>query len=232
MKGKQLIIGIIILAVCVGGYFGLRAYNANQEKKEAAKTVTPVEVNKDEVTGFTYMYDDGVLIFQKDGDNWQYKDNTDLDISEDTVNTMLEAICEVTSDEKVTAENLSDYGFDTPENTITLITSQGTTEVSIGMYNDMLSKYYMNINGSNDMYLVSGDVVTAFNRSLDDLTVVADDSDSTEATTDTTDSESADSTDAADSETTDSETTDSTDTADSETTENADTTNSNDAAAE
>lgn len=216
MKGKQLVIGIIILVVCVGGYFGLRAYNANQEKKEAAKTVTPVEVSKDDITGFTYMYDDGVLIFQKDGDNWQYKDNTDLDISEDTVNTMLEAICEVTSDEKVTAENLSDYGFDTPENTITLITSQGTTEVSFGMYNDMLSKYYMNINGSNDMYLVSGDVVTAFNRSLDDLTVVADESDSSDST-EATDSESTDSSDSTDStEAADSDSADSTEAADSD----------------
>lgn len=191
MKSKQLIIGVIILVLCVGGYFGLRAYNANEEKKEAAKTVTPVGVNQDEVTGFTYMYDDGILIFEKDGDNWFYKDNTELDMSEDTISSMLEAVCTVTSEEMVTAENLSDYGFDTPENTITLITAEGTTEIAVGMYNDMLSKYYININGSNDMYLISGDMVTAFERSLDDLTVVEDESEDEETAEDT---ESVDST--------------------------------------
>lgn len=191
MKSKQLIIGVIILVLCVGGYFGLRAYNANEEKKEAAKTVTPVGVNQDEVTGFTYMYDDGILIFEKDGDNWLYKDNTELDMSEDTISSMLEAVCTVTSEEMVTAENLSDYGFDTPENTITLITAEGTTEIAVGMYNDMLSKYYININGSNDMYLISGDMVTAFERSLDDLTVVEDESEDEETAEDT---ESVDST--------------------------------------
>lgn len=180
MKSKQLIIGVVILVLCVGGYFGLRAYNANEEKKEAAKTMTPVGVNQEDVTGFTYVYDEGILIFEKDGDNWLYKDNTELDMTEDTINSMLETVCTLTSEEMVTAENLSDYGFDTPENTITLITAEGTTEIVIGMYNDMLSKYYMNINGSKDMYLIAGDVVTAFERSLDDLTVVQEESEDEE----------------------------------------------------
>lgn len=184
MKKTPMIIGIVLLILCVGGYFGVKAYNANEEKKEEAKTMTPISITASEVTGMSYVYDGAVLTFHKDGENWVYSEDTSIDINEETIDGMIEDACKVTSTQMVTAENLSDYGFDTPETTVTLTTVEGTTEIVVGMYNEILSQYYMNINGSMDMYLVGSEFKNTFVKSLESLTVVeTEETESTESET-------------------------------------------------
>lgn len=182
MKKKQMIAGVVLLVLCIGGYFGVKAYNANQEKKQEAETMKPVGIALDDITGFSYVNNGGILSFEKSGDDWLYSGDTSLDMNEETINGMLEKVCAVTSTEKIQAENLSDYGFDEPTNTITLNTANGSTVVKIGMKNEMLSKYYLCIDDSKELYLVEFDIVTGFDMNVDNLTVVesSKDSESTE----------------------------------------------------
>lgn len=189
MKKTPMIIGIVLLILCVGGYFGVKAYNSNEEKKEEAKTMTPIEITASDVTGFSYIYDGVTLNFEKDGENWLYSEDTSLNINEETIDGMIETVCSVTSTQQVTAENLSDYGFDTPENTITLTTAAGTTEIAIGMYNEILSQYYMNINGSNEMYLIGSELTSSLSNSVENLTVVETTEDTPTETADTEETE-------------------------------------------
>lgn len=184
MKKKPMIVGLVLLILCIGGYFGVKAYNSNEEKKEEAKTMTPVEVIASEVTGFSYINEGTTLKFEKDGENWLYSDDTTININEETIDGMIETVCGITSTQQVTAENLSDYGFDTPENTITLTTAAGTTEITIGMYNEILSQYYMSINGSTEMYLIGSDIISSLGNSVEELTVVETTEDTPTETTD------------------------------------------------
>lgn len=186
MKKKQMIAGIVLLILCIGGYFGVKAYNANQEKKQEAETMKPVEVEVSDITGFSYVNNGGILTFEKNGDDWIYSGDTSLDMNEETINGMLEKVCSVTSTEKIQAENLSDYGFDEPTNTITLNTANGSIVVKIGMNNEILSKYYLSIDDSKELYLVESDIVTGFDMNVDNLTVV----ESSENSETTKDSES------------------------------------------
>lgn len=172
MKKKQMIAGIVLLILCIGGYFGVKAYNSSQEKKQEAETMKPVEIEVADVTGFSYVNDGETLSFEKDGEDWLYTGDTSLDMNEESIEGMLEKVCGVTSTEKITAENLSDYGFDEPTNTITLDTAQGSTVVSIGMFNEIISKYYLSIDGSAELYLVDSDIVTGFNMSAEELKAV------------------------------------------------------------
>lgn len=189
-KNKQLIIVILLLVVCVGGYFGVKAYNANQEKKEEAKTMTPVNLQVSDITSFSYVNEGETLSFERDGENWIYTGDTSIDLSEDSVEGMLEKACTLTSTNKMTAENLSDYGFDEPTNVITLNTANDTIVIKIGMFNNILSQYYIAIGDSTELYLVDSTVATGFDQTIDTLKVI-------ESTTD-----SAETTDAADTETT------------------------------
>lgn len=181
-KNKQLIILILLLVVCVGGYFGVKAYNANQEKKEEAKTMTPVELQVSDITSFSYVNEGETLSFEKDGENWIYTGDTSIDLSEDSVEGMLKKACTVTSTNKMTAENLSDYGFDEPTNVITLNTANDTTVIKIGMFNEILSQYYISIGDSTEMYLVDSTVVTGFDQTIDTLKVIESTTDSEETT--------------------------------------------------
>ena len=230
-----MIIGIGLLILCVGGYFGVKAYNNNETKKEEAKKMSPIEAAAADVTGMSYVYDGVTMAFQKEGENWVYSEDASIDINEETIDGMIEEACAVTSTQIVTAEKLSDYGFDTPETTITLTTANGTTEIVVGMYNEMIAQYYMSINGSLDMYLIDGMLVSSFANTLENLIVKS--AESTEAeTTEATVTESAEAeavesteTESAEAETMEStatesaeaETTESTEAAESTATENA-----------
>ena len=195
MKKAPMIIGIVLLILCVGGYFGIKAYNANEEKRKEEEIMKPLEMNVEEVTGLSYVKDGTTLTFHKEGEDWLYSDDTSVDINEETIDGMLEQAFKAESVLKVTAENLSDYGFDTPENVITITTAEGTTEVAIGLYNEMLTQYYISINGSMDMYLVGSEFKTNFDNDLDNLIVVATEEAETESTeTEAVESETAEST--------------------------------------
>ncbi|MBQ4531056.1 MAG: DUF4340 domain-containing protein [Lachnospiraceae bacterium] len=187
-KNKQLIIVILLLVVCVGGYFGVKAYNANQEKKEEAKTMTPVNLQVSDITSFSYVNEGETLSFERDGENWIYTGDTSIDLSEDSVEGMLEKACTLTSTNKMTAENLSDYGFDEPTNVITLNTANDTIVIKIGMFNNILSQYYIAIGDSTELYLVDSTVATGFDQTIDTLKVIESTTDSAE-TTDTADTE-------------------------------------------
>ena len=169
MKKKQMIIGIVLLVLCVGGYVGVKAYNSYQEKKKEAETMKPVGIAVSDITGFSYIYNGETLEFVKDGEEWRYKGDTSLDMDEAAIEEMLATACDTTSTEKITAENVSDYGFDEPTNTITLDTAQGTTTVKIGMYNEMVSKYYLSINDSIELYLIGSEMISGFDNSVESL---------------------------------------------------------------
>lgn len=214
MKKSSMIIGIGLLILCVGGYFGVKAYNNNETKKEEAKKMSPIEVIAADVTGMSYVYDGVTMAFQKEGENWVYSEDASIDINEETIDGMIEEACAVTSTQIVTAENLSDYGFDTPETTITLTTANGTTEIVVGMYNEMIAQYYMSINGSLDMYLIDGMLVSSFANTLENLIVKETESTETETAEDAV-------TESAEAETAESTATESTETAGSTETESA-----------
>ncbi len=172
MKKKQMIAGIVLLVLCISGYFGVKAYNSSQEKKQEAEIMKPVGIEVADVTGFSYVNNGGILSFEKDGEDWIYTGDTSMDMNEESIEGMLEKVCGVSSTEKITAEDLSDYGFDEPTNTITLDTAEGSTVVRIGMYNEIVSKYYLSIDGSTELYLVDSSIVTGFDQSVEDLEVV------------------------------------------------------------
>lgn len=166
---KQMIAGIVLLVLCIGGYFGVKAYNSNQEKKQEAETMKPVDISVSDVTGFSYLNNGETLSFEKDGEEWIYSGDTSWDMDEDSIEEMLGKACDVASTEKINAENLSDYGFDEPANTITLETAEGSKVVKIGMYNEIVSKYYLAIDDSKELYLVESDIVTGFDKTAEDL---------------------------------------------------------------
>lgn len=169
MKKKQMIVGIVLLILCVGGYFGVKAYNAHQEKKQEAEAMKPVDIAVSDITGFSYVNEDAILEFVKEGEEWIYSGDTSLDMDETSIEEMLATVCDITSTEKITAENVSDYGFDEPTNTITLDTANGTTTVKLGMYNEMVSKYYLSINDSTELYLIGSEIISGFDKSVEDL---------------------------------------------------------------
>ncbi|NLK77878.1 MAG: DUF4340 domain-containing protein [Clostridiales bacterium] len=191
---KKQFIGICVLVVlCVAAYFGLKTYNAKtaekEQKEEESKKIEAVKIDKEKVNAFSYQLNGTTITFEKDGDTWYYQSDHSINIDQDKINTMLAAVADVTSEEKLeNVEDTSEYGFDNPTNVLTFTMGDGTRTITIGMQNEITNQYYIMDNNSDTIYIVDSSMSTAFSKSVEDMTATADTSSDTsgDASTDTT----------------------------------------------
>ncbi len=171
---KQFIVVLILLIVAVAAYLLLHVYNDKKEAKEEAEedadTITITDFDTDDVTAFSYQLNGETLSFAKDGDNWLYDGDTSLDLDEDSITSMLLAVSNLTTEEALEEyDSLSDYGLDTPSNTITVTTADGTITLLAGNQNEITNSYYMMTGDSDTVYLISTDLNSTFGSAVDDL---------------------------------------------------------------
>lgn len=173
---KKQFIGICILVVlCVAAYFGLKTYNekaAEKEQQEAEdKKIEAVSIDKDKVKSFSYQVEGNTITFEKEEDTWYNKDDHSINIDQDAINTMLNAVAEVTAEEKLeNVEDISEYGFDSPTNVLTFEMEDGTRTITIGMQNEITSEYYIMDNNSDAIYVVTTNLSATFSKSVEDVT--------------------------------------------------------------
>lgn len=111
---------------------------------------------------------------------WVCDNNPELKLNTSKITTMLGCITSITASEKFDADtDVSDFGFDTPQNTITMTTDDNTYTIVVGAKNAMLSQYYVKVN--DDVYLSSTTIPSQFAVTLDNL-IQSDDSEDTETT--------------------------------------------------
>lgn len=189
---KQFLILVILFILCVAAYVGIRIYNQKQsekeEAKEAAEKITLTDLKSDDITAFSYQYEDQTLEFVKEEDTWYYNKDKTILIDSSKITSMLSGILSVEATDKITDyDSLSDYGLDNPSNTITVTTADGTTTLKAGSENTMLSEYYLMKDEDQTVYLSSTSVGASFAKSVEDLTKEPD----TETETEPAESESA-----------------------------------------
>lgn len=111
---------------------------------------------------------------------WVCDNDPELKLNTSKITTMLGCITSITASEKFDADtDVSDFGFDTPQNTITMTTDDNTYTIVVGAKNAMLSQYYIKVN--DDVYLSSTTIPSQFGVTLEDL-IQSDDSEDTETT--------------------------------------------------
>lgn len=180
---KQFVVTIIILATCVVGYIGVDYYsreqkqNAEEESAKKAKENTVVIYEResvDNITGIAYVVDENTIMLLKDeSGNWIYSEDTSVNLAEDTIESaMLTNLIYVSSDEVIEKpEDVKQYGFDNPTNTIVISNSDGTTSTFIiGAQNEFdTSKYYMMLEGDDNVYVIDSVIPNAFSKTVDEL---------------------------------------------------------------
>ena len=117
---------------------------------------------------------------ETEDEQWVCDNDPELKLNTSKITTMLGCITSITASEKFDADtDVSDFGFDTPQNTITMTTDDNTYTIVVGAKNAMLSQYYIKVN--DDVYLSSTTIPGQFAVTLDDL-IQSDDSKDTETT--------------------------------------------------
>ena len=92
------------------------------------------------------------------------KDETAFPVNQTTLDSAASAIEKVEADRVLEdVEDLTEYGLDSPSNTVTVDTADGTTKLNIGDENTSTNQYYISKDDDDStVYVVAADTVSPF----------------------------------------------------------------------
>ena len=173
-KSTKLVSAVVVLAVLGGVYVGLNTYVSKEEKTESSseeESKTEVfSVKTDDIKSLGFIVDKKAVTFEKKDDSWVKEDETDFPVNQTTLDSAASAIETVEADRVLEdVEDLTEYGLDSPSNTITVDTDDGTTKFNIGDENTSTNQYYISKDDDDStVYVVAADTVSPFMNSLYD----------------------------------------------------------------
>ena len=173
-KSTKLVSAVVVLVVLGGVYVGLNTYVSKEEKTESSseeESKTEVfSVKTDDIKSLGFIVDKKAVTFEKKDDSWVKKDETAFPVNQTTLDSAASAIETVEADRVLEdVEDLTEYGLDSPSNTITVDTDDGTTKFNIGDENTSTNQYYISKDDDDStVYVVAADTVSPFMNSLYD----------------------------------------------------------------
>lgn len=166
----QLIALLAVCVLCVGGYFMISRHDF--ETQEELPEVSVTDFSKEDVTQLTVSGDHELNLVKGDDGVWTESSIPEEAIQQESVNMLLSEIDNITTSETVieAPEDLSQYGLDEPFRTITATLSDGTAvTIYAGTKSDLLSKYYVKTEGSENVYMVDSYIVEDFDKTPEEL---------------------------------------------------------------
>ena len=173
-KSTKLVSAVVVLAVLGGVYVGLNTYVSKEEKAESSseeESKTEVfSMKTDDIKSLEFIVDKKEVTFEKKDDSWVKKDETAFPVNQTTLDSAASAIETVEADRVLEdVEDLAEYGLDSPSNTVTVDTADGTTKLNIGDENTSTNQYYISRDDDDStVYVVAADTVSPFMNSLYD----------------------------------------------------------------
>lgn len=169
---KTMLIMVVVLAVLLALYGGLKAWNSHSEKqkkeKEDKEKVSLVDVKSLK----TFAYESGgskMSFTQKDGE-WVYDEDDGVRLEQSTIKSTVKEITGLTAVRKLSdPDEKEDYGLDSPDYTVTYTAKDGTRgTIEIG--DAAGDNYYAMIQDSDAVYTISSTLVSDLVFDLSSLT--------------------------------------------------------------
>ena len=173
-KSTKLVSAVVVLAVLGGVYVGLNTYVTKEESTESSseeESKTEVySVKTDDIKSLEFIIDKKDTVFEKKDDSWVKKDETAFPVNQTTLDSAASALEKVEADRVLeNVDDLTEYGLDSPSNSVTVTTDDGTTKFNIGDENTSTNQYYIAKDDEDStVYVVSSSIVTPFMNSLYD----------------------------------------------------------------
>lgn len=187
---KTLLVLVVVLIVCVLAYFGATKWTEKKENEEvtdaSSESITVASYEESEITGVSYSVDGTLLslslnTYEEDSESvWEYIDGDAIyQFDTDKVSTMLSYLTTITADSVIEdPEDITQYGFSTPTNEITITTEDGSTTYTIGSSNEITGSYYLMVDyDESKVYVIDSSILTACGYTIDDLMPEEDTSD-------------------------------------------------------
>ena len=172
-KNKGIFILAAVLVILLAVYFGLRAWNQNEEKqqeekeKEAQIHVTDTEAG--DITAMSFDVGNGEMSFSKEDGAWKYTPDEDFPLDQSYPENMASALGSITADRELEdGDDLADYGLEEPVYTLSFTDKEeNTTDLYFG--NMTGDDYYVTVGDTGKVYTVASTVIESLNYTLDDI---------------------------------------------------------------
>lgn len=169
---KTMLIMVIVLAVLLALYGGLKAWNSHSEKQKKAKEdkekVSLVDVKS--LKSFSYESGGSKMSFTKDDGEWVYDEDDGVRLNQSTIKSTAKEITGLTAVRKLSdPDEKADYGLDSSDYTVTYTAKDGT-KGTIQIGNAAGDNYYAMIEDSDAVYTISGTLVSDLVFDLSSLT--------------------------------------------------------------
>lgn len=164
---------LLALVVLAAAFLGIRQYNKNASSATSTTEDTQetvLDVNSDDITSFSYVYEGETYAFEKKDETWYYTDDHSLNLNQERIKAMILKVAPLKADQVIeNVTDMSQYGLADPERTIQYETADRSVIINVGNLNSMTSQYYIAFPSEMKVYVVTTNVVTGFNYTLDDL---------------------------------------------------------------
>ncbi len=193
---KTLLILAVLLVAALLGLLGAKKLADKKEKADAIdsaeESIQVYSVDADDVTKVSYYNNGAQVTLTKTDDGWQDADGVILD--DDKIKTMLSYLTTIKASDVIEdTDDISQYGFSSATNEVTVTTKDSETTFTIGMQNAITDKYYLMVDyDESKIYVIDSSMLTACGYSTSDLMPdeSSSDSQSTDDTSETTETTS------------------------------------------
>lgn len=178
-KGKKLLLLVLAVAFLTGGYFAVKHFLADdkQDMSDTHEEAIPVNAMQvDDIQQIEYLFGDEKIVLVREQDKWSLVHDPEFPVKQTLAQAMASLSASLSAVRLVSdnPDDFAEYGLSEPE-TAYLFTLHDGTKVTyfLGNYNSFGSTYYMNVAGTNQIYLISDEYLQAFDHGLSDLADVA-----------------------------------------------------------
>ena len=174
MEKKTRTIGILLLVLLalLITFFGLKKWNTSKSEAEEKKKENAVVhiFETDSLESIEYKEASGEeMSFVKEDDTWEYAPDTTIALTESSMQNMEDAFSDIQAVKEIkNPDDLSDYGFDSPEYNLTLTGKDGEAHKFL-IGNASGENYYFMEDGTEKVYTVSADLISEMVWQLADV---------------------------------------------------------------
>ncbi len=172
MRNMLVLSGVCVL--CFVGY-GISVAMQKDTSQEEEKSEKLFAVSADDITQITYNWQEEEIALEKDGNDWQYKEDAAFSLNQTMAETMSEALSGAEVLQKIEEKDvdLQSFGLETPALAVTFSDGDGQQyQLSFGNYNTAAKGYYAMKNDDGCVYMVDSETMTDFEYGLYDLLVL------------------------------------------------------------
>ncbi len=170
-KRRQLPALLLVLGLCIGGYFGIRAYNsyAAEREKSAGEAARISLSDLGRVTILSFRNENGIFDFSKKEEAWSYSPDQDFPLRQSKLEGIVGALDSLTAVRSFEpGDSLSAYGLDQPAYTLTAADEDGKT-LTLLFGGTTESNYYVMKQDGDLIYTVSSLLPSYLDCTLSDL---------------------------------------------------------------